>query len=297
MPLDSLPRLLIMSGLPGSGKSTEARVWLDEDPGGRRRLNYDDLRRELKVDHSRGFKAKDEQRMKDEAVRRVVEWLEAGLSVVIDNTNLTEGARRRWADVALQRGLSVDYWHLDTPIKVCVQRDRQRPTGERVGQAVIHRMALLNGFVDFDVHLRYIVCDIDGTIANLQHRLHHVKDGQHRWDLFHEQVDQDLPYEDIIKLVQALYASGYKVILVSGRSIGHGCGLKTEDWLLEHHVPYDWLFMRADGDHRPDHQIKEEILQHLPIGSIRYVLDDRDQVVAMWRKHGLRCLQVAPGGF
>jgi hypothetical protein len=97
--------------------------------------------------------------------------------------------------------------------------------------------------------------------------------------------------------VQALYASGYKVILVSGRSIGHGCGLKTEDWLLEHHVPYDWLFMRADGDHRPDHQIKEEILQHLPIGSIRYVLDDRDQVVAMWRKHGLRCLQVAPGGF
>lgn len=35
----------------------------------------------------------------------------------------------------------------------------------------------------------------------------------------------------------------------------------------------------------------------LPRERIAMVFDDRDKVVAMWRRQGLTCLQVAPGDF
>ena len=55
--------------------------------------------------------------------------------------------------------------------------------------------------------------------------------------------------------------------------------------------------MRNSGDRRPDVEVKQEILDYLPKDRIRCVLDDRDQVVDMWRKNGLTCLQVAEGTF
>jgi hypothetical protein len=60
----------------------------------------------------------------------------------------------------------------------------------------------------------------------------------------------------------------------------------------EHH--YRHLFMRRAGDSRPDQVIKREILDLIPKDRVAYVLDDRQQVVDMWRAQGLTCLQVAP---
>lgn len=58
------------------------------------------------------------------------------------------------------------------------------------------------------------------------------------------------------------------------------------------------LYMRPEGDKRKDSIIKYEILQNLiKENFIAYVLDDRNQVVKMWREAGLRCLQVQEGNF
>ena len=86
---------------------------------------------------------------------------------------------------------------------------------------------------------------------------------------------------------------------MSGRPIDKA-GKATEDWLRTHlnpEMPIKHLFMRNSGDFRKDYVIKQEILDLLPKDRIRYVLDDRDQVVEMWRKNGLTCLQVADGRF
>ena len=57
--------------------------------------------------------------------------------------------------------------------------------------------------------------------------------------------------------------------------------------------------MRKTGDNRKDSIIKEEIYRNLiePNYNIEFVLDDRNQVVDMWRRIGLTCLQVADGNF
>ncbi len=92
---------------------------------------------------------------------------------------------------------------------------------------------------------------------------------------------------------------GYPVAFVSGRD--EVCRQQTETWLLRHQVGLatDPLFMRPHKDNRPDHEVKAEIYKRdiEPHWDVAYVLDDRNQVVAMWRELGLTVLQVADGDF
>jgi hypothetical protein len=64
-------------------------------------------------------------------------------------------------------------------------------------------------------------------------------------------------------------------------------------------VPYDALFMRPAGDSRKDSIVKRELFDRHVAGrwAVRGVIDDRRQVVEMWRAMGLMCAQVAPGDF
>ena len=57
--------------------------------------------------------------------------------------------------------------------------------------------------------------------------------------------------------------------------------------------------MRKTGDFRKDSIVKKELFDENVRGkyNIEFVLDDRNQVVEMWRSIGLVCLQVADGNF
>jgi hypothetical protein len=79
---------------------------------------------------------------------------------------------------------------------------------------------------------------------------------------------------------------------------------QTVDWLCQYvdaaiGVRGAHLFMRKDGDHRPDHQVKSNILDDILAKGWDPIMafDDRKQVVEMWRARGIVCAQVAPGDF
>jgi hypothetical protein len=57
--------------------------------------------------------------------------------------------------------------------------------------------------------------------------------------------------------------------------------------------------MRKEGDVRKDAIVKGEIYEKNINGkyNVLFVLDDRNQMVEMWRGLGLTCLQVADGDF
>jgi acid phosphatase class B len=138
-----------------------------------------------------------------------------------------------------------------------------------------------------------IIVDIDGTVAT-----HYDADGnQIREHHDYALVGNDLPIQPIIDLVAMYEAKGYHIIFVSGRQ--DHCRKETMDWLIDHGVEFDELFMRKTRDFRPDNEVKAE-LYHQYIEDefdIELVLDDRDRVVKMWRDLGLRVLQVAEGDF
>lgn len=137
-----------------------------------------------------------------------------------------------------------------------------------------------------------VIFDIDGTLADLTHRLHHIKNGSSNWDAFFADAHLDTLITEICGLNHIL-AEHYKIILVSGRT--DAIREITEKWLLDNGIKYSELHMRKHGDYRQDFIIKSEILDHILAdgNEIEFVIDDRPSVVAMWRERGIICLQCA----
>lgn len=169
--------------------------------------------------------------------------------------------------------------------------------------------------------------DIDGTIADCFHRLKFIQPkfccatcgeypnpGEHEcnrhsfrttlvekydpdWTAFFNAMDKDAPIHSVIKLVRAI-SQIYDITYITGRPMSHRD--VTLNWLRENRLPLGNLVMRATGDHRPDFEVKEELYNDyvIPfIGVADIVIEDRDQVVEMWRAMGITCLQPCKGSY
>jgi len=141
--------------------------------------------------------------------------------------------------------------------------------------------------------------DLDGTLADLTHRLHFISNGNKDWDGFFAACDDDCPIQTVVDTCRLLKKAGATILLVSGRS--DAVRDKTWKWLKDCEVPFDGLYMRKAGDHRQDNIVKSELLDELAatwdIKKIVGVFEDRNQVVEMYRERGLRVFQVAEGNF
>jgi hypothetical protein len=140
---------------------------------------------------------------------------------------------------------------------------------------------------------RAILVDIDGTLA-----LRGDGPGVRRFYDW-QRVGEDAPNPPVVELVRLVADAGrHRIVLMSGRD--GVCRPETEAWLAEHKVPYDELWMRAERDNRKDSIVKRELYEAHVAGryAVAWILDDRDQVVSMWRRElGLTVLQVAEGAF
>ena len=139
---------------------------------------------------------------------------------------------------------------------------------------------------------RAILCDIDGTIA--------LRGTRDPYDF--EQAMEDTVNWPIVHLIEQLLTSSphpVSLILLSGRQ--EQFRDITEYWLFRHQLfpTRHSLWLRLTGDPRPDVVVKEELFHRIiaPEFHVEYVFDDRNTVVAMWRRLGLTCLQVADGAF
>ena len=155
-----------------------------------------------------------------------------------------------------------------------------------------------------------IIVDIDGTLADCSHRVHHIQNFTNDkestfkadWDAFYADCFQDKPITGTVNLVKRL-SSTYCIILVTGRS-GKYRG-PTEGWLEKFAIPFDLMLMRKHGDHTTDYKIKKDWLDMIRGGQIalpnaehpHIALEDRARVVKMWREEGLICYQVDEGDF
>lgn len=148
--------------------------------------------------------------------------------------------------------------------------------------------------------MKTILVDVDGTLADCEHRLGYVRTKPKNWKAFFEASKFDPPYEDIVWLVKTLHSAGNKILIVTARSENER--EMTTTWLREKaglEGIYERMYMREANDPRDDRVVKKELLEQIYKDGYTpfMVLDDRDGVVAMWREEGVRCLQVRPGDF
>jgi hydroxymethylpyrimidine pyrophosphatase-like HAD family hydrolase len=137
-----------------------------------------------------------------------------------------------------------------------------------------------------------VIVDIDGTLTNLDSRLHFITGPKKDWDSFYGEVKNDIPNTGVIEWVKAIRDSGIKILIVTGRRLS--IEKDTVEWLKLHGVDYDGLWMpRCDGDKRDDRLLKEMSLIRIKDRyEILFCIDDRPSVCDMWRQNGLRVFPV-----
>ena len=143
-----------------------------------------------------------------------------------------------------------------------------------------------------------IIFDVDGTIADVEHRRHHVTQRPTDWKSFKEQTRFDTPVEWVCDIAKRHIARGDDVAFFSARN-------EEQRSLTEAQIDerigkgHKGLFLRPDGDFRPDEEFKSALADKFEEfgGKIDIVFDDRNKVVDMWRARGTTCVQVAEGDF
>ncbi len=285
----------MMRGLPGSGKSTYAKQLIADNPGAYKRINRDDLRAMFDNGNTNDGNEKFIKKVCD---MLIIKALEEGKHVIVDDTNLSEKNETRVKQLVHEfnkqhnDSVTVEIVEMDTPLEESLLRDskREKPVGEKVIKQM-HRQFYKPElkYLEQDALLpKAIMCDLDGTLAILSKR------GPFE-ELLCEKDDLNVPVANTLINYAKL---NYKIILLSGRKdIAH---VQTTNWLATHKIPYDMLIMRQADDSRKDAIIKRELYDRHIAGKyfIEFVLDDRNQVVDMWRNElGLPCFQVYYGDF
>jgi predicted kinase len=307
-------KLIITRGLPGSGKTTKAKAWVEEDRAHRIRVNRDDIRGMF--DDGRFVKGVTEPRVIMARDALIIRGLQKGLDVVCDDTNLPQRTARDLAKLATICKAEFEVWDLtDVNIQICIDRDSARRIDmgegkEPVGEDVIreHWRKFIHGkpfplpmpeeteevldsreYTPDESLPKAVIVDIDGTLA-----LHGA-----RSPFDETRVHEDRPNPFPIMVAKSLWEHGYTLVIMSGRT--RGCYEDTVEWLENNlGVPFKGPFMREIGDGRKDMVAKLELFNEHVRNNYNVVgtLDDRDQVVKMWREVlGITCMQVAPGNF
>lgn len=171
-----------------------------------------------------------------------------------------------------------------------------------------------------------IVFDIDGTLADVSHRLHFIKDPKFfvaplrkplkpDWETFlsDEQVAKDTPMPATWEVLTSLLKNrDNRIIFITGRS--DKTWNMTVDWLLDWRCPVrkqasrllcptpdelPVIYMRKEGDHRDSHVVKRELLHQARADGYdpKLAFEDRRSEARMWREEGLLCCHVAEGDY
>lgn len=303
-------RLIMLKGLPASGKSTWAKNLVELDPTFVR-VNKDDIRAEL-VGDGRWTKAKEKELVIPTRNRLIQEALAKGQNVVVDDTNLEPIHEKTFRNICETMGVLFEKRVFPISVEDAIIRDATRGTSS-VGETVIRDMArrymAVNdpiiaplGATDNDNHNGEwaIICDLDGTLALF------CKNQDCDCHLNHRSpYDASSCFNDIVNwpVLEILKSVELPIIFMSGRE--EKFRDQTIKWLESADERPDMggmnymLYMRPTGDLRKDSVIKAELFQrHIRYNfNILFVLDDRNQVVDLWRSIGLTCLQVAEGDF
>jgi hypothetical protein len=142
-----------------------------------------------------------------------------------------------------------------------------------------------------------VVFDIDGTLANIEHRLEHIKQKPKNWAAFDAGIPEDKVNEPVASVFWSLLDTDHTILLASGRN--ERSRQATEDWLFDNFLfGYEKLYMRKADDFRGDDIVKQEILDQIIADYGKkpdMVFDDRPRVVSMWRRNGIFVFDVYQG--
>ena len=284
-------RLLIMRGVSGSGKSTYARNT------GYYIVSRDIIRQQFGATEKTVLSKENEKLVTQIEYDLVREALYRGQNVVVDDTNTTISNARKLMNLAHSMCIPAEVHTMDTPLQTCIARSPLPEYIVKQQWVTLQRNPVLEASVPLLTKLtppirfwdKAYIFDIDGTLAKI--------DPENPRDVYDgSRVGEDVCVTEVADVLNALMDENY-VYVVSGRDEKYR--KVTSDWLTSNGIWCDKLFMRKEGDKRPDSLVKYEILRDNIYGElyrgIAGVFDDREHVLDMWRAQGIKTFDVGQG--
>jgi len=305
-------KLTLLVGPPGSGKSTFAKKRIFEDG-----------------DHGAATVYVNQDSQQGEHMDIFFDAVMAGKDILVDRMNFNKQQRAKYIEYAKykQPHVEVEIIVLHQPYEVCLDRIRKRfGSHETINDEKSARGALQTFFTKYERPTeaegkctfiypegpkpKIIVCDLDGTLCNVEHRRHYVRRpaGEKKdWAGFFRDIPKDPVNQWCADLLRGM-SDQFGIVYCSGRDDNQR--KMTVEWLEKHKLDsfYDpvfekevkaELYMRNRHDSRQDSIVKEIILDFelLTRYEPQFMIDDRKQVVDMWRRRGFVCLQCDEGDF
>jgi predicted kinase len=298
--------LILIQGISGSGKTTEAKKWVEEDPIHRIRLNYDDIRTML----GKYWVPEREPLMKSIFNNGLQEAMTQGYNIIIDNmSNLNPKHIKEYQELVKEFNskhsinYSIEFKLLNTPVEECIRRDSLRtiPIGEKIIKEqwrkyrdfIIQESINSMPVASQDPKLPHcIIVDMDATLCLNRSKRPFFGPGAA------EKMMSDEPIEPVCNLVRSYcYDRDCELIIITGRD--EPCREVTLKWLDKHWLYPNRLLMRQEGDYTPGPELKKSIYENNILNKyyVDFVVEDSTKVVNMWRSLGLICLQPNDGKF
>lgn len=290
-------KITLTVGVSGSGKSTWAASQVRKSGGKTIQLNRDDVRFSLFCVDTWAqyhFTAQREglvSKIIEAAARRAVDNKQ---NIIVSDTNLNPATRQKWADFAKEHGYEFELHYMPCTWDELIARNTVR--GARALPEKVLKKQYSEFMFQFGGWRKYVpdvtkpkavIFDVDGTLMD--------NSGRNAFDW--SRVMEDTPRQQVVELWHAMSELGYQCLVVSGRD--GVCFDATAQSLNDAGIYPVEHFQRKQGDFRKDAIIKEEIFWEkiAPNYNVQLVVDDRKQVVEMWRRLGIQTWQVDEGDF
>ena len=291
-------KLILCRGIQGSGKTTWARQWVEEDPENRVRINNDDIRNMLGkywVTSRENLVSSIKKNMTEEAINR-------GYNIVVDNMNLNPKEILFWKDMVKMANMDPDGYQYEIefkdffiPLEECIRRDAMRPNpiGEKVIRETWKRYkhfiqtTEVERYVDnlrkYTGKPKCIVIDMDSTMCFNTTKRPWFGEGAA------EGMLNDVPNTGMCDMIRKLQED-FVIVVATGRDTTQE--VVTKEWLAKQGINADEFYFRTNKDYRKGVVVKKEQIEAiLEKYDIVAIFDDCEPIVDMYREMGLTVLQ------
>lgn len=310
-------KLILTRGIQGSGKTTWARKWVEEDPEHRIRINNDDIRNML----GKYWVTSREDLVADIKKRTAQYAMYRNYEIVVDNMNLNPKEIKFWEDLVWAHNetishnaalddkydlYEIEYKDFFIPLEECIRRDAMRPNpiGEKVIRDTWKRYKhfiqtsevekYVNNLIKEDESKPYcLVVDMDSTLCFNTTKRPWYGEGAA------EGMINDVPNMGVLRLVEQWVKPGpaaysHNLIIATGRDTSQE--EVTKQWLAKYNIYPQEFYFRKQGDYRKGVEVKKEQIEKiLEKYNIVAIIDDCEPIVQMYRDMGLTVLQPNKG--